>query len=66
MRKQPLAGFFMSQSTDCEQSPAALSALFLDRAGHVHEQGGGAAAFKLDAALGYASAIHLNGISKID
>ena len=46
MRKQPLAGFFMSQSTDGEQSPAALSAGFLDRAGHVHEQGG-AVAFKL-------------------
>ena len=39
MRKQPLAGFFMSQSTDGEQSPAALAAGFLDRAGHVHEQG---------------------------
>ena len=26
MRKQPLAGFFMSQSTDGEQSPAALAA----------------------------------------
>ena len=50
MRKQPLAGFFMSQSTDGEQSPAALSAGFLDRAGHVHEQGG-AVAFKLHNSL---------------
>jgi myosin-1 len=35
MRKQPVAGFFMSSSTDGEQSPDGLSALFLDRLGHV-------------------------------
>ncbi len=31
MRKQPVAGFFLSPSTDGELSPAALSARFVDR-----------------------------------